>query len=291
MTVKIAVIGNCQVASFARCLRAFLQRAQVTPIPLEKVQRNGDAAEMAALAREADIIFTQDTTREVFGDLRTAELAQHTSNLVLFPKVIFTGFHPDAIGLIPAGRVVHSPTGAYHSQILMAAFASDMPLEQALELFCEETYDRLGYFEEFPKSRAHLVATGQSQGFDLAPAVEDWMTHGAFMHTFNHPKIRVMATMCRQALARTDLAIAEPDADPDGIEDVLARASRWPVYPEIARRLGLDEPFGFSKAERDGGEALSLRAFAEQSYAIYRQLPAEDLATGVRAAVLRGLSP
>jgi hypothetical protein len=277
MAVSIALLGNCQVSSLAECARALLPDARITTIMLEKVLRAGDAEPQAGLAASHDIILSQEVTREGFGSLRTEALAESGPRFLLYPKVLFTGFHPDAHSVIDGGRVVASPLGAYHSEILIAAFVSGFRLDQAIGLFRAEVYQRLGYFREYAKSRDYLLGAASDLGFDLAGEMEAWLAHGPFMHTFNHPKARVMGSIARQAFERLDLPMAEVDFR--GVRDVLAQSAHWPVYPEIAAGLGLSDPFVFTRSVAAGGEALSLPDFAADSYEIYRGL-APDLLAG-----------
>ena len=111
-----------------------------------------------------------------------------------------------------------------------------------------------------------------------------------FMYTINHPKPRVMASIARQAFERLGLAPAA--VDPDTIEDSLGRGVRLPVYPEIAERLGVDEPFRFTSSVRDGRATLTLEAFAAAAYEGYRDHSPEVLAAALNegaAEVVAGL--
>lgn len=285
MAVSIALVGNCQISNLAQCAHALLPDAKITVIMLEKVLREANAAPMAELAATHQIILSQEVTQEALGPLRTEELAACGARFALFPKVLFTGFHPDAHNVFDGGRAVLSPVGAYHSELLIMAFLSGFAIEQAIGLFRGEVYEWVGYFREYPKSREYLLGVASGLGFDLAREMEEWLGHGPFMHTFNHPSVRVMGSIARQAFHRLELQTAEVDFG--DVRDVLAQSTRWPVYPEIAERLRLSEPFVFTKPVRDGGERLSLEEFAARSYAIYCDMAPETLTRNVHARRLQ----
>ena len=284
MTLSVAVIGNCQVGSMARCVRALLPEAAVKPISLMSAVRESRAEAMAKVAERCDLIFTQEFETAGLGPLTTTALAAVRPDLIRYPRIVFTGFHPDINYIFDGPRAVTSPMGDYHSEILMGAFLSGLPLERALRLFRPLTYQRLGYFKEYARCLRRLVRDGEALGFDLAPLAETWRADGAFMHTINHPKIRVMASLARLALARAGLAVAE--IDPDQIEDGLAAGPRWPVYPEIAERLEVAGGLDFVTANASGGEVIDLAAFAAGSYERYGELSSEVLGARLRSATL-----
>jgi hypothetical protein len=58
------------------------------------------------------------------------------------------------------------------------------------------------------------------------------------MYTINHPKIFVLLTLCRLALAAGGL-IDPQTPIPDDVDDYLSRQYTWPVYPALAQRLGI----------------------------------------------------
>jgi hypothetical protein len=287
LSLSITIIGNCQSAALVRCAQAMLPEAQVSGVSLERIASEAQAEAAAQRALEADLVLTQDVRLPRFGRLRTETLRELRPQLTVYPKVIFTGFHPDAIYVFEGGKALASPAGTYHSQILVAAYLAGLPLERSLGLFRGEVYERLGYFEEFRKAQVYLVKSGAALNFDLHPKRQRWRADDAFMYTINHPKPRVMASIGRQAFEQAGLAPA--DVDPDAIVDSLGRGVRLPVYPEIGERLGVQEPFRFTNAIRDGRATLSLEEFAAASYELYagyaREVLAKALKPGAAEAV------
>lgn len=288
MSVSIAIIGNCQSGALYRCAQAMLPEAEISAVTIERIATEADAEAGAELALKADIVLSQDVRLPRFGRLRTEVMKELRPGLVLYPKVIFTGFHPDAVYVFENNRAVASPAGTYHSQILVAAHLAGLPLETAIGLFRGEVYERLGYFEEFRKAQVYLVKTGAALDFDLHPKRQRWMGDDAFMYTTNHPKPRVMASIARQVFERMELAPC--DADPGAIVDNLGRGVRLPVYPEIGERLGVAEPFVFTNAVRDGRQSLSLEEFAAASYLAYADRSPEVLAKALKPGAAEAIA-
>jgi hypothetical protein len=278
--VSIAIIGNCQSGALVRCARAMLPDAEVSAVTLERIATEAEADAAAERALQADIVLSQEVRLPRFGRLRSEALKQLRPDVRLYPKVIFTGFHPDAVYVFEANKAVPSPAGTYHSQLLIGAFLAGLPLERALRLFKGEVYERLGYFEEFRKAQIYLVKTAAALDFDLHPKRQRWLQADPFMYTTNHPKPRVMASIGR--LAFEQLGLSPAAADPEAIEDSLGRGVRLPVYPEIAERLGVEEPFLFTNAVRDGRASLTLEEFAAASYEAYRSRAPEVLASALK---------
>ena len=103
------------------------------------------------------------------------------------------------------------------------------------------------------------------------------------MYSYNHPAVRVMASVFELATRRAGLNVS---AETDGIEDILARASRWPVYPEVANQLGIEDEFVFRSSIKDGGVKMGLEEFARRSYEIYERTPRELLQGAVSQRAL-----
>ena len=284
MTLSVAVIGNCQVGSMARCVQALLPDAHVKPISLAATVREQRADAMAKVATRADLILTQEFETAGLGPLMTSSLAALRPDLVRYPRIVFTGFHPDINYVFDGPRAVTTPMGDYHSEILIGAFLSGVPLGRVVKLFRPLTYQRLGYFKEYARSLRRLVRDGEALGFDFAPLAETWRAPGAFMHTINHPKIRVMASIARLALSRAGASVAEIDAGK--LKDGLAAGPRWPVYPAIAERLEVEGSSDFVTAESTGGEVLDIEQFATACYGLYADLASEILGGRLRANTL-----
>ena len=72
------------------------------------------------------------------------------------------------------------------------------------------------------------------------------------MHIVNHPKIEVLAQLAQLGAKQAGLSGAL--APPEGVPDRLARCQTWPVYPELARRLGVPGSLTFTGGPPDDAD-------------------------------------
>jgi Polysaccharide biosynthesis enzyme WcbI/Domain of unknown function (DUF4214) len=278
--MRIAVIGNCQAAGVAASMRRMVPGAQVESYELIAL-RNGspdrDPEEIARRISRYDAVFTQKHDLPQAGPLRTSRLLKRMRHVELFPAVSFDGLHPDATYISRDAEHLHSPVGAYHSALVAGAFLAGVPVGRVAGLFNAYVYGVLGYYPRYDAARSFLAELGGRVGFDLDGCIADWQATGAWMHTINHPHIRVLFSVARIALDKAGIPY-DRTATADGIEDNLARDSIWPIYPELAHRLGVEGGSlvftkGLGRCKAGEAREIGLDAFIEQSYAVYSDLP------------------
>jgi hypothetical protein len=106
---------------------------------------------------------------------------------------------------------------------------------------------------------------------DLSAAMICWERSGVFMHSINHPKVVVLADIAKALLKNANLPF-DPDLPlADIVPDVLANGGIWPVYPDLARTIGVAGSLTFTPPLRGcyDCECLSLEGFIEKTFAIY----------------------
>jgi len=262
---KLLVIGNCQAYGVARSLRCACPDLEVRTIGLgESVD---DEARAAMLGRHADAewIATQPLN-DSHGVLATDALAAQGRTIIRFPRVTFRGLHPDLL----TSQAQLGGLRGNRSAIIAAAYAMGLPRPRAAELFNAYIYGVLGYFDVYPKAEAHLIGEARKCGMDIAPALQDWLAKGPFMHVPVHPKPIVLDWLARQIGERLDVAMGQPDPEPS---DVMAPLGNWPVYPEIARRLGLEGSMCFHPGALK--PKMGLRTLIAHGYHDYARFPRE----------------
>ncbi|TGD95030.1 GSCFA domain-containing protein [Methylobacterium nonmethylotrophicum] len=72
----------------------------------------------------------------------------------------------------------------------------------------------------------------------------DWLKHGPFVYTPNHPKPFVISSMALSVVRKLGISSSTPDVS-DLISDPFRELVVWPVYPEIAETLGLSGSYNF----------------------------------------------
>ncbi len=175
---------------------------------------------------------------------------------VRIPEVDFSGFHPD---LRRRGARV------YHSGLIMAAFAMGLPRARVASLFNGRAYSALGYFDEYDRAERQLLDTGAALGLDPGPVLHA-LKGEVFVHVPQRPTMafhwRLARHICDGFGLATDPAAAPPP-------DPYARQARWPVYPEIAARLGVPGSLTFKPAISETAPELDLDQLIDQSWRVY----------------------
>ena len=268
---NIVVLGNCQARPLASCLQAL----------------NGDVAAMGV-----EIPFSTLAERFTQRDPKLyLELSQNDSILVqpifvpmirdnfpdlyqkvqLFPVIGFSAYHPDLVYIEVSGtrRHLRGPLGEYNSAIAFWGFINGLSVTDTLSLFNAGTYEALGYFDFWQTSRQGLLNEGAMAGFSLGGFLDKWSRAGSFMHSINHPKLFAVADVAQELLTKSGLS--SNSGATEYLSDEHADGPVWPVFPEIAEKLGIEGHYRF-KVERGLCPVdrpvvmLDLREFVEGSF-------------------------
>jgi len=233
-----------------------------------KSPEQGDA--IAARLTGYDLVLAHRDASPRLGRLRTEALEQVMGCVSRIPKLGFSGFHPDALTMMdPALR--GTVLGAYHSALIAGAYVAGVPRGQVADLFNAYIYARLGYFDEYAKARAFLSGQLIKLGFEADPLFAAWERIGQFMYTPNHPRIETIWAFATAVCRKHGIdSVATRELPLDELSDNV----RWPVYPEIGRRLGVEGSLDF-KPQR--GAALDLDAYIDRVWTFYERIPPEAL--------------
>jgi hypothetical protein len=263
--VRLGVFGNCQAQGFAASLAALVPSAEVVVIAREAAK----AAELArpdlpdrwsGLLRGFDIVFIQDAVLR-WGPVPHDALAAQGVRVSHIPVIGFEGLHPDCVHLHDAaGMRFGGAIRGYNSALSFACFLEGIDPERAERLFNSYVFASLGYFDLHGLQLATMREKWDALGFDLPAALAE--APPVFMLTVNHPVVGLLFALARQALRRVGLPMVSA-APP---EDHLAQGPIWPVYPEIAARLGVPGGLRFRAGRR---VQLDLPDFVRGSYAAY----------------------
>jgi hypothetical protein len=265
--VKIYVVGNCQSISLAACLAVML--------PGIEVERLEIAADPGVRATEDDLVFRQRNPR-IAWTRRAARI-----NEILFPRVFFNAFHPDLVFVAgPEGRVA-APLRLCHSSLVLYAWQRGLSVSRTKALFCEPVFEKLDFFRYWDAAKTVLLEEGEAIGFPLGALFEGWQRSGAFMHLSTHPALTVMADIARTLTARAGLSPAV-DTPEYYLNDPLLALPVWPIYPEIASRLGCRGGYAFKQDQPPGWVAtpdvLDLAEFIGRSFEAYAHMAPAALA-------------
>ncbi len=281
---RIAVIGNCQSYGIAYAMKVFSPCAQVDHYSaVQKTLANIDR--LATTLERYDHVFLQNFPAGIVkgGDWET--LRARLKNVTRMPSMVFAAFHPDLIYLLDATRgnkTLNGPLRPYHSALAVFAFRVGLSLQEANALFNDNVFATVGYYDIWNASALELIEAAKSYfGFDFSSDLLNWSRRGVFMYSIVHPKPFVLATVARRLLETAGIAIENENFDDYAIDD-LARSEIFPVYPEIAARLGVHGGYLFKRGNyhisNGVGEFLTLPQFLAESYAVYKRARPEQIA-------------
>lgn len=271
--MSVVGIGNCQVDGIVKCAADALGMTSVYVHPrAAREDREG----FRALIAEASIAFASRGSQQVELKAIANEIGRADLPVLAVPRVYFSGFHPDvAYPNTAAAELKGLPMGNAHSAILLAAFRDNLSVQETLSLYRGEVYEALGYFDAYDFSIEALIDECSQCGFDVAPMLPAWLEGGAFVYVPLHPRIEVLDDIARALLRSAGRKELGP---PTAVDDELSRNLIWPIYPEIADRIGIAGDYIFrpknSKAVTRAELApMDLAAFVERSFAVYRRTP------------------
>ena len=262
--MTIHVVGTCQAIPLSQCI-ALMN-------PHVRVRRYVTLGDPALDLADGDVVFRQRNRY-------TAWQPDERPGEILYPRIWFNAFHPDCVYVRgPVGPV--RPRLGYHSSLVLYAWARGLSAAATAELFCEPVFEALRFFAYGDAARAAVLEEGRCAGFPLDDMLASWERRGRFMHTPNHPALFVMADLARELLRRAGV---EPrfDAPEDLLSDSMLEKAVWPVYPAIARRLGLRGSYAFKPAHAPGSDEspplLDLDEFIARSFEAYAFMSPEAL--------------
>ena len=181
------------------------------------------------------------------------------------------------VGALSASRLIASPTGPYHSAIVLCAYLEGLGPRETAELFRDSIYTQLGFYEAWNVAAAELLGTARDIMFPLEAELARWSRRGCFMHVLNHPKLFVLADIARRLAVEAGLHPPVSSVE-DYLPDDLAADVVWPLYPDLAAHYGLTGTMLFKDRARRGDPKLyDLPAFIAASFAIYRRHAPEAL--------------
>jgi hypothetical protein len=291
--LRIAIVGSCQVVGLAAAANAFLPGSEVRTWHVGVHPKDSDE-ELLAQLPGFDVVISQIADQERHAGLGITRLRACGLPVVFVPVLAFQGFHPDMTYIHGPAGPVRGPESDYHSVIIASAFLLGLSPRRVPDLFNAYIYAQLGYFDVFESAKAALFTKYDEHGIDLRAPFAFWLKQaGQFMYSINHPNILVLATLCRMALAAA--GHLDPDAPiPEGIPDFLVTDLVWPIYPELAKRIGIRGSTLFQRSlywvPEGGSRDLPLAAYTARCFESYSGVPPESLRVGAVAEACRRLS-
>lgn len=281
MVEKIAVIGNCQADVILKFIKLLRPELQLTKFTHADALNEKNREKNENILEESDIIFSNPFRSDKFGRFSYNYL-KSKDNSYFFQPFSFPAFHPDCVYIgIKQALPKSSPVGDYSSSIAVYSFLHGLSVEETLQMYNHDVYQELGFFDIWAPSRKSLLENSKQLGLDLTDAFENWKKRGLFMHVINHPFTFVMLDITKMLLSSAGLTV--PSYNPEKfLADRGANDIVWPVYPEIAEKLGLKGEMLFKMSDRlappdERPKILELEEFIHGSFERYKNVPLEKM--------------
>lgn len=273
--MKALVVGNCNTTGYFNYLKAIYPDWDVRSVIHTQASAWLDAGNEAFVnfLSQVDVFVGM---RQFFRKLPEDTLKRDVITLIL-PSFMYMGTRPDCFWF----HGVKSPLGdgVIHSRVATAAYFLGKSVKDTLLLFNSDHFERIGYFSQYSKSRADLLASYRAAGIDIANAFDSWCDLGDFLHTPNHPDSRVFFDILHIGITNAGLSTAlsadEVIAVREGFDDYLGKGIIWPIYPEVADRLGVANPKRLWRTSdaRGQGVTFELEEMLHRSFALFDSIP------------------
>ena len=272
--LKIRVLTGCQMDGLVSAYRNLFPTDDVAGFHTYRL-RGEERDEILNDVRTADVAFVLPEEGKHFDIDRIHAFGP---KIQFVPHVLFAAFHPDIIYLEREdGSRVQTPMTDYNSLIAVAAFLEGFDAVSTVRLYNAYTYQALNYFSLLEGSKESLLTDFAIHGIDMQASLVRWLGEPEpFMLSVNHPKSFVLADVAIEAGRAAGLINGMPRPDLNAMPDHLARWVVYPVFKEIAARLGKTGSNEFKLVGDEKEPRLSLEAFAQRSFDAYAM---EDIRT------------
>lgn len=248
------VVFNCTTLGLANCLRLLAPGLEVEAADFGSFNRDPDRYRKLML--EVDLVVTTADFAHGAGADCFGQCAVQT-----LPFVYFDAYHPDLCFLQTDDGLVKGAMGDYHSKIIAAAFQRGIPRARVKALFNAGSYETLGYFDRWDRSRRILLQRFNENACDIGEYFPGWDRHGIFMHSVNHPSIGAIFDIARALLDARGIPHAPQRIVP---HDNLLNSAIYPVYDEIAEALSVPGSYSFKLPRQY--RCIDLQQFIDASY-------------------------
>ncbi len=263
----LKILGNCQVGGIADSISLLVNEVEV----IGEVAPTESSALIAVLENhlecQGQLVLSNSVKHLIKSDQILARFDRPEN--IYFPSISFAAFHPDIQYAFSNGSVVKNCLGGdWNSRILLWSYLQGISQSSTLKLFCEETFESLGYLNEWNNSSEILRRAFQECEFDYGRWITAVQRQGIFMYGINHPT--------QYALSELAIQLAEklfPEQDFNEINlnglttDYLSHIV-WPIYPEVGERLGLQTSYHW----RHSKKIIGLNDFLKLSFTAFDQL-------------------
>jgi hypothetical protein len=133
---------------------------------------------------------------------------------------------------------------------MLWAYSNGLSQDETENLFREEVFQALGYFDEWDKSAKTLKKSFDTCGFDYGRWIRSVQRTGVFMYGINHPMqiglSQLAVQIAEKIFPNSHVAIEDLHTfTTDYLSHIV-----WPVYPEIGDHLGVEGSYHWRVARK-----------------------------------------
>ena len=276
-SINLVIIGNCQIHGLACLIQAMTGDVVATALKYSsRIVEKLNSGDFDNLLLTSDLILMHPAPH--IYQIITQRVPAAANKIKMIPRIIFSAFHPDTVYVErKGGGLINGALGQFQSSIAFYGWKNNFNIEQTISLFVERVYEHLGFFNFWNSSRKSLILEGADTGLRLEHFVDLWSKCGAWMHVIYHPKWFVLADVAHAILAREGISII-PGLD-KYVHDQHSDDSVWPVYPEIAKRFGIEGHYKFKMplSQFKSVIALDLENFVKVSFESFSKFNKDEL--------------
>ncbi len=257
---KWIVISNCQTVGIANSLSLLCANVTVEACDIWQLTKN--RAHWEARLPEFDQLIILADIRHI----NVIDLSPY-NNITWFPSFLFRAFHPDLCYVTSPDGHIKTPMDEYNSCLAFAAYKSNLTLAQTRDLYTHEVYQAVGFYNFWQAEKEQLFRRFDDFELDIRSSFVHWARQGSFMYSGNHPKVNAVydiATLIAQKIRGKHFKTTIRP------HDNLAVGPIFPIYPEIAENLGLEDGSYLFKPI-SAYKLFELDEFLEGSFGAYQK--------------------
>ena len=210
MSIKIAVVGNCQARPIAQLLQQMNPNIEVTTTAIVHLLKTEEEPQYAPFLEQSDMIIAQLVADNYPCEfVRSQNLRQKYGNKVdSIVNLYFSGYNPELRYVkLPGSGLLDGPLGAYHIQTVLDSWLEGAPTETAASRVESIEYNQKKYDGLSEKSLNDLRQREKNASVPIVDHIEANMSERKLFFTFNHPSALLMQTMIQRLLAQRGISI------------------------------------------------------------------------------------
>lgn len=266
--MKTIIVGNCQVGGIADSLELLSNGSAVAGVLVSNDPTVLFEELSEHLNHSGDTVLLHESVREIIRVNDSLVKFDRPENIYI-PTIAFAAFHPDIQYGFANGAVVKSGLESdWNSRIVLWAYSNGVSRGETENLFREDVFQALGYFDEWDRSSEALRKSFDDCGFDYGRWIRSVQRTGVFMYGINHPMqiglSQLAAQIAEKVFPNSHVVIEDLHTfTTDYLSHIV-----WPVYPEIGDHLGVEGSYHWRVARKHA----SLTEFIELCFSAWDKI-------------------